>query len=253
MRNSELHKGHRQRLKDKVRTNGLKSLSTHEVLELLLTYTIPYKDTNELAHQLIKTYGSFANVLNANFEDLMLVNGVGKETALFLTMLPQYFDIYKLSLPNKNRVLNNVMACVKFFYDEINLSNIEKSYLVLTNNDNEVLKTIEMSEGDEYKTSFMRDKLSKVLATIKCKNIIIFHTHPNGRAEPSVEDFNATKSILGICKLVGVELMDHIIINSCEYYSFRSHNVLQELNLDVNKKLHELLDGSSIMFNKNKK
>ena len=56
------HAGHRQRLKDKVRINGLKSLSMHEVLELLLTYTIPQKDTNALAHELIDKYNGFSKL-----------------------------------------------------------------------------------------------------------------------------------------------------------------------------------------------
>ena len=53
---SKIHVGHRQRLKDKVRQNGLDVLSEHEILELLLTYSIPYKDTNELAHSLIDNF-----------------------------------------------------------------------------------------------------------------------------------------------------------------------------------------------------
>ena len=90
-----MHGGHRQRLKDKVRQNGLTSLSLHEVLELILTYTIPQKDTNQLAHELIDTYGGFSKVLEADYYDLMKNKGVGEETALFLSMLPRLFDIFK--------------------------------------------------------------------------------------------------------------------------------------------------------------
>lgn len=89
------HAGHRQRLKSKVKEHGLKVLSDHEIVELLLTYTIPYKDTNPLGHYLLDVYGSIDKIVDADFSDLTKINGVGNETALFLNILSQFADIYK--------------------------------------------------------------------------------------------------------------------------------------------------------------
>ena len=94
------HKNHRSRLKTKVKNHGLECLAYHEVLELLLTYTIPRKDTNPTAHKLIEYFGSFSNVLDANYHDLLKVDGVGPESALFLNFLSQLMEMY-----NKTKTL----------------------------------------------------------------------------------------------------------------------------------------------------
>ena len=110
-----MHEGHRQRLKDKVRAGGLKVLQDHEVLELLLTYTIPQKDTNPTGHALLSAFGNIANVLNANYKDLTKVKGVGEETALFLSLFPQVFDLYLKEKLDKDVFLRTTSDCINYF------------------------------------------------------------------------------------------------------------------------------------------
>ena len=61
-----MHKGHRQRLKERYLKNGISSFQEHEILELLLYFAVPLKDTNEIAHELLDEFGSLPNVLSAN-------------------------------------------------------------------------------------------------------------------------------------------------------------------------------------------
>lgn len=236
-----MHTGHRQRLKQKAIENGLKGLSTHEVLELLLTYSIPYKDTNALAHILINTYGNLYNVLNANSEDLLQISGVGKETALFLTLLPQFFEIYDSGKTVQKDKLTNVNSCVEFFRKNYTIESFEQSFLVFLDENDNFIKSITLSSGTEFETSISRDVLSRQIAITNSKKIILFHTHPNGKVAPSTDDVASTKQILAMCKLLGVELLDHIIINRCEYFSFRSETILAELKLEINKKYNSFV------------
>ena len=84
-----IHDGHRARKKAQFRQHGLDGFADHEVLELLLYYAIPRKDTNEIAHRLLQKFGSLQNVFAAPAEELAKVDGVGESAALFLTLLPQ--------------------------------------------------------------------------------------------------------------------------------------------------------------------
>ena len=77
-----MHEDHRKRIKARFLTEGLENFEPHNVLELLLFYTIPQKDTNELAHTLINRFGSLAGVFDASFEDLISVNGISEHTAI---------------------------------------------------------------------------------------------------------------------------------------------------------------------------
>ena len=89
------HSGHRERLRDRVRKEGLKNFQDYQVLEYVLTFAIPYKDTNEIAHRLINKFGSFYGVLEADEEDLALVKGMGQASAHFVANLRNIFHYYE--------------------------------------------------------------------------------------------------------------------------------------------------------------
>ena len=79
-----VHDGHRERLKKRYHSEGLDGFTEVQVLELLLFYSVPRKDTNEIAHALLEKFGTLAQVLDANPGDLEKVPGMGSRSALFL-------------------------------------------------------------------------------------------------------------------------------------------------------------------------
>ena len=93
--NKNIHEGHRDRLRKRFLDEGLDNFHDHNVLELLLFYSIPRKDTNEEAHNLIDTFGSLSGVFNASHEDLCKVKGIGENTATLIKMMPELFKKYE--------------------------------------------------------------------------------------------------------------------------------------------------------------
>ena len=89
-----LHDGHRKRVIDTFLQNGMDGMHPHEILEMLLFYAIPRKDTNETAHLLLDTFGSLSAVFDAPYEELLKVNGIGQNTAALLKMIPQLARAY---------------------------------------------------------------------------------------------------------------------------------------------------------------
>ena len=83
-----VHEGHRDRLRDRFLAEGLDNFTQVQVLELLLFYCIPRKDTNEVAHRLLQRFGSISQVLETRVEDLEKVDGIGHNAAVFLSLLP---------------------------------------------------------------------------------------------------------------------------------------------------------------------
>ena len=75
-----VHDGHRSRMKERFRGHGLENFNDINALELLLFYSIPRRDTNPIAHRLLKKFGSFARVLEASEEELCQVEGIGPAT-----------------------------------------------------------------------------------------------------------------------------------------------------------------------------
>lgn len=93
MNNKPLHSGHRQRLREKFINSGLDNFNDHEIIELLLFYTIPRRDTNEKAHEILNHFGSLSAVFDASYEE-MKKYGLSDKTSLFFKLLPNLSTAY---------------------------------------------------------------------------------------------------------------------------------------------------------------
>jgi len=224
------HKNHRQRLKTKVKNHGLDCLAYHEVLELLLTYTIPRKDTNPTAHNLIEYFGSFSNVVDADYFDLLKVDGVGPETALFFNVLSSFMEVYnKSKLDKTTTILNSTQQCVQFFRDYYRIKSNEFMVMACLSKNKRVVKTYLYKGHDETEISFDLRQISNNINNNGVSSVILFHTHPNGTVEPSGVDISATQKIVNICLVNGIDLDDHIILNESEHYSFKNAHLLEKM------------------------
>ena len=92
-----MHDEHRKRVKENFRKGGLDGFQPHNVLEMLLFYSIPRRDTNEIAHMLINEFGSLAGVFDAPIEALTNVEGIGLESATLIKFIPEIFKVYEAS------------------------------------------------------------------------------------------------------------------------------------------------------------
>ena len=82
------HDGHRQRMRERIASDGIRSLHDHEVLEYLLFPFVPRRNSNEIAHRLMEKFGTFSEVFNADAADLAAVAGMTGNAALFFSGLP---------------------------------------------------------------------------------------------------------------------------------------------------------------------
>jgi len=150
-----IHKNHRKRLKEKVKNKGLDCLAFHEILELLLTYTIPRKDTNPIAHSLINKFGSFDRAVDADYHDLLKVEGVGPETALFLNVLSGFISAHdKSKQANSNIVLNSTTKCVEYFRNYYRIKSNEYMVLVCLSKSKRVVETCVYQGWTKQKLNF---------------------------------------------------------------------------------------------------
>ena len=225
-----IHKGHRQRLKDKVRKAGLSALSQHEVMELLLTYTIPQKDTNELAHKLILSSGGFASVFDSGYTQLKNQKGIGDETALFLSILPKVFELYKQDKNKVNQmVLRSPENCVSYFRKSFEVGKRENLYIVCLNSQNKVDSVIDLQGESDSKINIDSKNLISKLTSKSISAIVMYHTHPKGDPTPSVEDLDTTLSVMYICAMLDIMFYDHIIFTETKHLSLGSENYLDAL------------------------
>ena len=221
MENKEcIHSGHRSRMIEKVLNNS-NSFADHELLEILLYKYIPRKDTNELAHRLLRTFGSLEKIFSASPEKLQVVNGIGKKVAAELCVLGKIINLVNSGEKSnkKQNWLNfdkNKDEIINFFSQETE----EKMLIILL--DEKYNKINQLVFKSQNFSSVNVDSLEMVnaIALHKPKNIIVAHNHPSGDIEPSEVDDLTTQKLHIICSIHGVGLLDHIIVAKNKTYSY---------------------------------
>lgn len=217
------HQGHRERLRKSFLNNGLDGFHEHNVLELLLFYSIPVKDTNEEAHALINRFGSLSEVFEADYEDLCTVKGIGERSATLIKLMPALFRKYEIDKLNKEEVrLNSSELAAKYVSKYFKGLTEEKLYLLSLDKNCKKVGFDLISEGTVNATMINNRKIVESAILSKAASVILVHNHPSGVTAPSKMDINATYDMADMLESVGIRLNDHIIIgHGDDYFSFR--------------------------------
>lgn len=224
------HKGHRSRIRQRVRKEGLDHFQPHQVLEYALTFVIPYKDVNLLAHKLINKFGSFSGVLEADEDDLAEVEGMGEVSAHFLANILKVYHYYEQDKAKKSVVIKNALEVYKYVRQFLQDKLVEEMYMVCLTPKNKVVCVEKIAEGSSCEASVSMRNIIEKMGRVKVSNVVIAHNHPKGKAEPSKDDDKFTKALVTSLAINGCHLLDHIIIGEekDEYYSYRNAHIIEE-------------------------
>ena len=220
------HQGHRQRLKARVLSEGIDNFEDHQILELLLFYAIPMKDTNALAHRLIGHYGSLAGVFDANPRDLSALVGVTENAALLLCLIPALARRYQQGKLAPKAVLGSTTAAgeyaVSLFTGRLN----EVFYVICLDSQNKVNQATLLHEGTINEAPVYPRLIVETALRHQAASIILAHNHPGGSQRPSQADLDVTRRIRQATEAIAIPVVDHIIVAGDGYYSFAENRVL---------------------------
>lgn len=222
-----IHKNHRARLKSQFVEYGIEPLTDVQKLELLLFYSIPQKDTNPIAHELISTFGSLKNVLKANYNQLMQVSGVKENTATLIMLTNSMLNYIERPAGQTNISSSKTAKefASKFYYNV----DVEQFYVICLTKSNDVIKSFMIKSGTIDEVDVQIRTITQVALDCKCNKIIISHNHPNGKAQMSDEDCAFTYSIVCSCMLNSIDVVDHIIVGTDKTISLQEQQVLQKI------------------------
>lgn len=211
---SHSHAGHRQRFKDKyVKNGGFDGLPAHEVLELLLYYVIPQKNTNDIAHALIDKFGSLEAVLSASREELETVSGIKGEASLYLTLFNSLERYRRMNSPEVPETLDAPDKMIQYLKPQYYGKNNEISMLVCLDSKCRVIGCHTILEGAMNYTAFDPRKVMDIVIRSNAPRVILSHNHPVGGPNPSRNDVETTGAIIRMLSQIGVKVVDHIIIS----------------------------------------
>ena len=220
-----IHDGHRTRLRDRFLKEGLENFEPHQVLELLLFYCIPRRDTNEIACNLMKRFGSFSGVLTAPVSELKKVPGMGESAATFISLLREVDRYYKTHHEDAPLFMNDKSDYGKYLSHLLANQRNEKVYMMCLDAKKKMISCREVGEGC---TNYASVPIRRIVETALAENavmVVLAHNHPSGFAIPSDEDVHTTHRLAAALSTVEIVLADHIVVADDDYVSMRESGI----------------------------
>lgn len=226
-----VHDGHRARLKGRFLEHGLDTFNELNALELLLFYAIPRRDTNELAHALLDRFGSLSGVFDASFHELLEVPGVGENAASLIVLIPQLMRKSEISKTESVTAIKNSRDAGKYLVPRFLNMKEEHIMLLCLDSRKRVISCTELNSGVVNAVDTNVRKIVETALRCRASSAILAHNHPQGLALPSREDDGMTQKVHSSLRLVGIELVDHIIVAGNDFVSYSDSGFFNMIRL----------------------
>ncbi len=213
--------GHRTRLKTRFARHGLQGFHDYEVLELLLIYVIPRKDVKPLAKRLLTQFSTLAGVFDAQLEELQSIEGLGRESALYLKLLKAAHGSYLDADLADKPLLSSPDVVRSWLRLKLQGQSIEFFGALFTDQQNRCISSEILFEGTVDRAVVYPRTLIKRALELDAKGIIAFHNHPGGTAKASDQDIALTQQLIEACLVLDIKLLDHFLLAGKEVLSFQ--------------------------------
>lgn len=220
-----VHDGHRQRKKQQFLQHGLDGFADHEVLELLLFYAIPRRDTNETAHLLLQRFGTLRGVLTAPMEELQKVEGVGANAAALLHLIDCTVRRAETEV-REEMILHSVESAGTFFCRLLRDERREVLYQACLDAKGKLLSYRRLSSGTTSMAPVSVREVVENALRIDASSVLLGHNHPSGVALPSEQDRQVTLQIQQALATMGIILADHIVVADGDFVSMAASGML---------------------------
>lgn len=222
-----IHDGHREKMRGRFLATGLEGFADHEVLELLLYYAIPRRDTNPIAHALVERYGSLRGVLSAPAEDLIRVPGMGEQSAVLIRLVAQIYERSRTESGSRPVILNSTEKAGEYLLHLLSGKTREEVVQLCLDRKGKLLACKRLREGGGSWAELNIRHLVENALILSASAVILCHNHPSGVALPSQDDFVTTERVRDALAAVGVVLVDHIIVADDDFVSMADSGYLR--------------------------
>ena len=221
-----VHDGHRDRKREQFLRGGAESFADHELLELLLYYAIPQRDTNPIAHALIERFGSLQAVLSAPAEELMEVPYIKEKAAVLIRLAPALYQRVLMSGEDCEVILDTRERIGEFFRQLFIAHASEVMYQLCLDGKGKKKGLYKLGEGDLGSVGLNIRQIMENTLRSKAVMVVLAHNHPSGVALPSHDDKVATRMVREALETMGVRLVDHVIVADNDYVSMAESGLL---------------------------
>lgn len=214
------HKYHRKRLRKELLINDFpETVEPHKVIEALLFYGVPRKDTNPIAHELIDKFGSIYGILEADAYDLLQINGMTENSVTLIKLILPLMRRYQTDKYKDKYKFCSIEEIGEFLKQRHSGYRDEVFMVTTFTTAGEKIGCDIINKGDMNTVSLSVKAVVKTVLKHNAPCVIISHNHNCGTAMPSKADIEMTQSLQYTLEQMGVRLLDHIIIAKDDFIS----------------------------------
>jgi DNA repair protein RadC len=215
-----------ERPRERLKNLGADALSSSELLSVIIGRGIPGKSVITIAHELISTFGSIERMSEATIEELSAIRGVGLAKAAQLKAAFALGKRQELKDDLGEYSIRDPESLVRAIRKGIQDRAKEHFKLVLLNTRNKITGVSTISIGTLNASLVHPREVFRSAIAHSASSIILVHNHPSDDPDPSDDDLTLTRRLADAGRLMGIEVLDHIIITSRGYTSFKQKGLL---------------------------
>jgi DNA repair protein RadC len=206
---------------------GVESLSITELLALILGRGIKGKSVLITAQELLQRFKSLKNLVSASINELCSVPGIGEAKA---TQIKAALELGKRIEDDSVKITKTIVKSpediVRIVKKEFKGKKKEHFMVASLNTRNHLIATKIISIGSLDTSVVHPREVFLEAVSNSAASVIFIHNHPSGNPEPSEEDIKLTKQLVEAGKMLGIEVLDHIVTSDTEYFSMKAKNLI---------------------------
>jgi DNA repair protein RadC len=228
MSTKNINAGHRARLRERYLRGGLEIFADHEVLELLLFYCYPQRDTKPIAKKMLAEFGTLANLFEADAKTITERLGCSENIAVLISLIPALTGRYFHSKWGKAEIIDSPRKAGDYALSLCAGHTAEHFYVISVDARNRLADTALISRGTTGEAAVYPAEVAKAALQARASAVILVHNHPGGTIKPSRGDLEITRALVQLLKYMNIPVLDHIIVAGDTYYSFAARNQFVE-------------------------
>lgn len=217
MPNNNLHDGHRPRMREKYLKFGPEVFSDHEIIEILLFFSVPRVNTNDTAHRLLDRFGSLESLFSADISSLKSVDGVGDNSALLISLVGEIIKRSKRKKHSTKKKFTDIDSVGNYFCERFAGSSKEIVCAMYLDSAMRLIEVTTIAEGSVGEVRITPAKIVREAVLKDAASVIIAHNHPGGVSATSASDRNFTFVLESALSAVEMPLLEHIIVSEVGY------------------------------------
>ncbi|MDP7666779.1 MAG: DNA repair protein RadC [Rhodospirillales bacterium] len=220
------HLGHRRRLRARFLKGGGETMPDYEMLEVLLFGAQPRRDVKPLAKELLRRFGSFAEVISAEPERLRQIEGIGEGAVTALKAVQAAAQRLLRDGVMQRPVLSNWEALMDYCRANLAYEKTERFQILFLNRKNVLIADEVQQKGTVDHTPVYPREIVKRALELGATALIMVHNHPSGDPTPSEADIAMTREVRDAGDKLGIVLHDHVVVAKGGYQSFKTLGLL---------------------------